>query len=58
MKKKMLCKGLGFAIPLKAIEYSEFLPPLEMSFREIISLESKNFNKECVKSRLRNSAYS
>ena len=54
----MLCKGLGFAIPLKAIENSEFLPPLEMSFREIISLESKNFNKECVKSRLRNSAYS
>ena len=54
----MLCEGLGFAIPLKAIEYSEFLPPLEMSFREIISLESKNFNKECVKSRLRNSAYS
>ena len=53
-----LCKGLNFAIPPKAIEYLEFLPPFEMLFREFTSLDIGNFNKECVKSRLWNSAYS
>ena len=38
--------------PPKAVEYSEFLLPLEMLFRDINSLEVSNLNKECVKSRL------
>ena len=33
MKTTVLCKGLSFAILLKAIEYSELLLPLEMLFR-------------------------
>ena len=57
-EKSVLCKGLNFAIPPKAIEYSEFLLPFEMLFREITSLDIDNFNEECVKSRLRDSAYS
>ena len=57
-EKLVLCKGLNFAIPPKAIEYSEFLLPFEMLFREITSLDIGDFNKECVKSRLRDSAYS
>ena len=49
----VLCKGLSFAIPPKTIEYSEFLGPSEMLFRDINSLEVGNLDKECVKSRLR-----
>ena len=51
-EKLVLCKGLNFTIPPKAIEYSEFLLPFEMLFREITSLDIGDFNKECVKSRL------
>ena len=38
-EKSVLCKGLNFAIPPKAIECSEFLLPFEMLFRKIISLD-------------------
>ena len=58
MKNHVLCKGLDFAIPPKAIEYLEFLLPFKMLFREIASLDIGNFNKECVKSRLRDNTYS
>ena len=57
-EKSVLCKSLNFAIPPKAIEYSEFLLPFKMLLREITSLDIGDFNKECIKSRLRNSAYS
>ena len=57
-EKSVLCKGLIFAIPPKAIEYSEFLLPFKMLFREITSLDIGNFNNECVKSRLRYRVYS
>ena len=57
MKKIVLCKGLSFAIPPKTTEYSEFLVPFEVLFRDINSSEVSNLNKECVKSRLRDSAY-
>ena len=56
-EKIVLCKGLSFAIPPKTIEYSEFLVPFEILFRDINSLEVSNLNKDCVKSRLRDSAY-
>ena len=55
--KIVLCKGLRFAIPPKNVEYSEFLVPFEMTFRDIKSLEVSNLNKECVKSRLRDNVY-
>ena len=54
----VLCEGLKLTIPPKAIEYSEILLPFEMLFRETTSLDIGEFNKECVKSRLRDSAYS
>ena len=57
MKNHVLCKGLDFAIPPKAIEYLEFLLPFKMLFREIASLDIGNFNKECVKSRLRDNTH-
>ena len=56
-EKIVLSKGISFAIPPKTIEYSEFLVLFEMLFRYINSLKVNNLNKECVKSRLRDSAY-
>ena len=56
-EKSVLCKGLNFAIPPKAIEYSELLLPFEMLFREITSSDIGDFNKECVKSRLRDNRH-
>ena len=56
-EKIVLCKSLSFATPPKTIEYSKFLVLFEMLFRDINSLEVSNLNKECVKSRLRDSAY-
>lgn len=51
-EKSVLCKGFRFAIPAKTV-FSEFLPPFETLFREIANLEVSNFDKYCVKSRLR-----
>ena len=44
-EKLVLCKGLNFTIPPKAIEYSEFLLPCEMLFREITGLDIGDFNE-------------
>ena len=52
-----LSKGLSFAIPPETIEYSEFLVPFEMQFRDINSLRVSNLNEECVEGRLQDSAY-
>ena len=56
-EKIVRSKGSNFTIPPKAIEYSEFLIPFEMLLRDINSLEVSNLNKECVKSRLWDTAY-
>ena len=57
-EKTVFCKDFSFAIPPKAIGYLEFLRSYEMLFREITSLDIIDFNKACIKSRLRDSAYS
>ena len=44
-EKYVLCKGLNFALSPEAIEYSEFLLPLEMLFSEISSFDMDNFDK-------------
>ena len=56
-KKLVLCKGLNFAIPPKAIECSELLLPCEMLFREITNSDIGDCNKESVKSRLRDNRH-
>ena len=56
-EKIVLSKGLSFAIPPKTIRYSKSLVPFEILFRDISRLDVSNLNKECVKSRLQNSAY-
>ena len=44
-------------MPSKTIKYSEFLPPFEILFSNINSLEVSDFNIACVTSRLWESAY-
>ena len=35
VKKNLLCKGLKFSVKSKPIEYSEFLLPFELLFRDV-----------------------
>ena len=51
-EKIVWSKGSNFAIPPKTFEYSEFLVPFEILFRDINRLEVSNLHKECVKSKL------
>ena len=57
-EKSLLCKGLNFAIPPKNIKYSDYFLPFELLFRDVNSSNFWRFDKECVKSRLRDCAYS
>ena len=43
VEKSVLCKGLNFSVKPKSIEYSEFLLPFELLFRDVKHL-SKNKN--------------
>ena len=45
-EKIVLSKGLIFVIPPKTIEYSKFLVPFEMLFRDINSFGVSNLNKQ------------
>ena len=56
-EKSVLCKSLNFVISPKAIGYSKFLLHFEILFIKITSFIS-NFNEDCVKSRLWDSAFS
>ena len=51
-------KGLSFAIPHNNIKYSDYLLPFELLFRDVNSLTFSYFDKEYVKIRLRDCAYS
>ena len=46
------------AIPPKNIKYSDYLLPFELLFRDVDSLNFSSFDRECVKSRLQDCAYS
>ena len=45
-EKSVWSKGLSFTISPKAVEYSEFLLPFEMLFRETTSLSIGDFDNE------------
>ena len=57
-EKSLLSKRLNFAIPPKNINYADYLLPFELLYREVDSSEVSNLNKEFIKSRLRDSAFS
>ena len=57
-EKSLLSKRLNFAIPPKNINYVDFMLPFELLYRDVDSLKVSNLNKELIKSRLRDSAFS
>ena len=57
-EKSLLSKGLNFAIPPKNINYADYMLPFELLYRDVDFLEVANLDKEFIKSRLRDSAFS
>ena len=55
-EKSLVSKGLDFAIPPKNINYTDYMLPF--LYRDVDSLEVSNLEKEFIKSRLRDSAFS
>ena len=57
-EKSLLCKGLNFAIPPDKLEYSDFLLPFELLYRDIQNLDAKDQKKQLLKARIKGSAIS
>ena len=57
-EKSLLSKGLNFVIPPMNINYTDYMIPFELLYRDVDSLEVSNLDKEFIKSRLRDSAFS
>ena len=58
VEKNVLCEGLNFSVKPKSIEYSEFLLPFELLFRDV---KQENFHSEdlsLIKARLLDTALS
>ena len=49
----MLSRALNFAIPPKNINYADYLLPFELLFRAIDLCEIPSYDKEFIRSRLR-----
>ena len=56
--EKSLCKGLNFAIPPDKLEYSDFLLPFELLYRDIQNLDVTDQKKQLLKPRIKDSALS
>ena len=57
-EKSLLCKGLNFAIPPDKLEYSDFLLPFELLYRDIQNLDVTDQKKQLLKARIKDSALS
>ena len=55
--KSLLIKGLNFAIPPKKIEYSKFLLPFELLFRDIKANIESSVDLASAKARLQDTAF-
>ena len=55
--KSLLIKGLNFAIAPKKIEYSKFLLPFQLLFRDIKSNSESSVNLATVKARSQDTAF-
>ena len=56
--KSLLSKGLNFALPPASLEFSEYLVDYELFFRDTLSLETFHLDRELLKSKLKNLAFS
>ena len=54
--KDLLSKGLPFAIPLKQMDYSNFLTEFELLYRSNLDLSMATKEKDCFKFRLKDIA--
>ena len=57
-KKSLFCIGLNFLIPPKRLDYSDHMLPLELLLNDINKNDIPNEDKEFMKSRLEDSAFS
>ena len=57
-EKSLLSKGLNLTILPKNINYADFMLPFELLYRDVDSLKVSNLEKEFIKSRLRDFAFS
>ena len=57
-EKSLLCKGLNFAIPPDKLEYSDFLLPFEILYRDIQNFDAADQKKQLFKARINDSALS
>ena len=58
VEKCVLCKGLNFSVKPKSIEYSEFLLPFELLFRDVKQENLHSENLSLIKARLLDTALS
>ena len=52
-EKSLLCKGIRFSIPLKKIEYADFLTQFELLYRDTVMCEMKSENRDFLKNKLK-----
>ena len=56
-KKSLLCKSLHFSIPPRRLNYADHLLPFELLFRDINKNEMPNEDRDFIKTRLKDSAF-
>ena len=56
-EKSLLSRGLNFAIPPKNVNYADYLLPFELLFRDIDLCHVPSYDKEFIRSKLRNCAF-
>ena len=56
-EKLLLCKGLNFSIPPKRLDYADHLLSFELLFSDINKNEMHNEDREFIKTRLKDSAF-
>ena len=57
-EKRLLCKGLNFAIPPDKLEYSDYLLPFELLYRDMKVLDLPNKKTNFLKAKLKDCALS
>ena len=56
-EKLLLCKGLNLSIPPKRLDYPDHMLPFQLLFRDMNKNEMHNEDKEFIKIRLKDSAF-
>ena len=57
-EKSLLCKGLKFDFPPDKLQYSDFLPPFKLLYRDIQNLDVTDQKKQLLTARIKDSALS